>query len=568
MLGLGSSIVKSNSAAFVDSLPGLAISLSLRLIPGGSYSGPAITVTTDGVDSQDINFNGSNLDTAALESFAGSGDAYVSTWFDQSGNSHNAIQTSFSNMPKIVSNGSTILENGKPAIEFNGSQYLYVWKNSAAPARFRDMGDAITAFIVEKATAIASAGNEWFNAYTIAEIRNNTAHGSARAPLNIGYTSSKFGFGATDSYTSGDELVLSGTLTSAQRLSTSIVDGDDLNVDLDTVSAIDHTFTAAANCRSLKCSTKPLTTFSIGSRSSNTGVLGFNTFEGTMQEITLYKSVETDIKAAVEANINSYYFSYSYLLDDYSGAAVAYSLRLLRSGYTGDAIIVTTNGTDSQSIGFVNNELDTASLETFANGGDAYVSSWLDQSGNGKNVTQTTFSAMPKIVSSGSTILENGKAAVQFDGGNDQLTSTFGTTYNQPTYSFLVHNFTSAPSAFDGVIGSIGNEHRLIVNGTLKYTLQAGGALGYNQYSTNQSLVSYKIQQSDPKLFFNETQQSISSGSAIGTTGLQGLILGGISSGSSSGNTPVQIQELVIFNSNQDSNRTGIETNINDFYSI
>ena len=310
MLGLGSSIVKSNSAAFVDSLPGLAISLSLRLIPGGSYSGPAITVTTDGVDSQDINFSGSNLDTAALESFAGSGDAYVSTWYDQSGNSHNAIQPSFSNMPKIVSSGSNILENGKPAVEFNGSQYLYVWKNSAAPARFRDMGDAITAFIVEKATTIASAGNEWFNAYTIAEIRNNTAHGSARAPLNIGYTSSKFGFGATDSYTSGDELVLSGTLTSAQRLSTSIVDGDDLNVDLDTVSAIDHTFTAAANCRSLKCAQagfNTLTTFSIGSRSSNSGALGFNTFEGTMQEITLYKSVETDIKAAVEANINSYY---------------------------------------------------------------------------------------------------------------------------------------------------------------------------------------------------------------------------------------------------------------------
>ena len=171
-------------------------------------------------------------------------------------------------------------------------------------------------------------------------------------------------------------------------------------------------------------------------------------------------------------------------------------------------------------------------------------------------------------MSGGSTILENGKAAVQFDGGNDQLTSTFGTTYNQPTYSFLTHNFTSAPSVFDGVIGSIGTEHRLILGSSLEYILQAGGALGYNQYSANQSLLSYKIQGSDPKLFFNGTQQSVSVGSAIGNTGLQGIVLGGIESGLSSGNTPVQIQELVIYGSDQDSNRTGIETNINDFYTI
>jgi len=92
--------------------------------------------------------------------------------------------------------------------------------------------------------------------------------------------------------------------------------------------------------------------------------------------------------------------------------------------------------------------------------------------------------------------------------------------------------------------------------------------LGYNSYSLNQSLLSYKIQGSDPKMFFNGTQQSISSGSAIGSDGLQGIILAGIVSGSNNGNTPVQIQELVIYGSDQDSNRTGIETNINTHYSI
>ena len=257
------------------------------------------------------------------------------------------------------------------------------------------------------------------------------------------------------------------------------------------------------------------------------------------------------------------------LLNDYSGAAAAYSLRLLDNTYTGDAIVVRrASDNTTQAIGFVNNELDTTSLESFCSGTDGFVTTWYDQSGNGYDAAQTTAGSQPKIVSSGSTILENGKAAVQFDGGLDQLTSTFGTTYNQPTYSFLTHNFTSAPSAFDALIGSIGTEHRLITGGSLEYTLQAGGALRYNQYSTNQSLVSYKIQASDPKLFFNGTQQSVSAGTQIGTSGLQGVILGGITSGASSGNTPAKIQELVIYGSDQDSNRTGIETNINDFYSI
>lgn len=261
------------------------------------------------------------------------------------------------------------------------------------------------------------------------------------------------------------------------------------------------------------------------------------------------------------------------LLNLYPGAAAAYSLRLLNTDYTGNAVRVRRADDNEESdIGFRAGAggkiLDTTTLETFSLGSDCFVTTWYDQSGNEYNVTKTTASAQPKIVSSGSTILENGKPVVQFDGGNDQLTAEFGTTYNQPTHSFLVHNFTSAPAAYDGLIGSIGTEHRFIISGTLLYTIQAGGALQYNEYSTDQSLVSYKIQDTDPKFFFNGTQQSVAAGSSIGTTGLQGIVLGGITSGSSNGNTPVQIQEFIIYGSDQDDNRSDIENNINNFYSI
>ena len=87
------------------------------------------------------------------------------------------------------------------------------------------------------------------------------------------------------------------------------------------------------------------------------------------------------------------------LLNDYSGAAAAYSLRLLDNTYSGNAIKVRRSSDNTeQDIAFVNNELYTASLETFAGAGDAFVTTWYDQSGSGNDATQTTAASQPQIV--------------------------------------------------------------------------------------------------------------------------------------------------------------------------
>jgi hypothetical protein len=58
--------------------------------------------------------------------------------------------------------------------------------------------------------------------------------------------------------------------------------------------------------------------------------------------------------------------SVSLLLDTYTGAAVAFSLRKLNSSYSGNAIRVRrSNDNVEQDFGFVNNQLDTGSLATF-----------------------------------------------------------------------------------------------------------------------------------------------------------------------------------------------------------
>jgi len=115
--------------------------------------------------------------------------------------------------------------------------------------------------------------------------------------------------------------------------------------------------------------------------------------------------------------------SASYLLDSYGGAAAAYSLRKLNSAYTGYAIRVRRSSDNtSQDIGFKSDgTLDTTTLLSFVGAGNGFVSIWYDQSGNSRNITQTTSSSQPNIVINGSIVLRNSKPAIKFDGSNDYL---------------------------------------------------------------------------------------------------------------------------------------------------
>tara|TARA_S200002703_G_scaffold37901_1_gene33183 strand:- start:1809 stop:5042 length:3234 start_codon:yes stop_codon:yes gene_type:complete len=112
------------------------------------------------------------------------------------------------------------------------------------------------------------------------------------------------------------------------------------------------------------------------------------------------------------------------LLDIYAGSQAAYSLRLLRAGYTGAAVQVRRSDNTTQDIGFSGVDLDTSALATFCGAGDGFVRTWYDQSGNSRNAVQYNTAAQPKIYNSGSTILINGRPAVEFDGNNDVLLST------------------------------------------------------------------------------------------------------------------------------------------------
>ncbi len=86
------------------------------------------------------------------------------------------------------------------------------------------------------------------------------------------------------------------------------------------------------------------------------------------------------------------------ILDEYPGAAAAYSLRLLNTDYTGDAVVVRrASDNTTQNIGFIDGELDTDTLDTFCSGTNGFVATWYDQSGNEYDSINATASELSLI---------------------------------------------------------------------------------------------------------------------------------------------------------------------------
>lgn len=255
------------------------------------------------------------------------------------------------------------------------------------------------------------------------------------------------------------------------------------------------------------------------------------------------------------------------LLDEYSGAAAAYSLRLLRSAYTGDAIRVRRASDNTElDIGFVSNELDTSALTTFCSGTNGFVKTWYDQSGNGRDATQTTAANQPQIVSSGSVISVSSKPALQFDGVNDGLKSASFSTIPQPITLFLLNKWitTNLPTAS-------GEPHLIDLGVDRSVSLLSGKNSTFFGARINSTIGAILTQYQFAYLLangvnsqFKINNETVVSGN-IGTGAAGQVTIGQRSSGYFANSF---YSEFIIYNSNQSSNRTGIETNINDFYSI
>lgn len=110
----------------------------------------------------------------------------------------------------------------------------------------------------------------------------------------------------------------------------------------------------------------------------------------------------------------------TYPLDTIATPAAAYSLRKLRTAYAGALIRVRRSSDNAEqdispsATGC--GPLDTAALATFVGANSAYVKTWYDQSGNGRNAVQTTAGSQPRIVNAGTIETKFGQTMIFFNG--------------------------------------------------------------------------------------------------------------------------------------------------------
>jgi len=270
----------------------------------------------------------------------------------------------------------------------------------------------------------------------------------------------------------------------------------------------------------------------------------------------------------------------SFLLDDYPGAAAAYSLRKLRMAYTGAAIRVFRTLDNTQAdIGFLSNgQLDTTALLAFVSGTNGYIVTWYDQSGNGYNATNTPPNC-PFIVLNGTLFTLNGKATLQYDKVGDKNLKTISfSSISQPISTYSVSQLSSssgisATVLYDSNNGLSTNGFVLLNNGTTEipnsfFALSAGTSQTIEASNTNTKLTSCYYNTTNSYVYVNNVIKLNSVN--LGTNPLSGITIGNV-------RNPLFynvyqwsgfISEIIFYPTNQLTNNIGINTNINTFYTI
>jgi len=132
------------------------------------------------------------------------------------------------------------------------------------------------------------------------------------------------------------------------------------------------------------------------------------------------------------------------LLDEFTGAAAAYSLRDL-TFLRGSPVVRVRRDNDNAEADFTATQVSDGSLAAWVGAGnDGFVRTWYDQSGNNRNAGQGTNDRQPKLVVNGVVLTENGTPSIDFNAAtNNYLTAnsvaTAFASANRPLSSFCVY---------------------------------------------------------------------------------------------------------------------------------
>jgi hypothetical protein len=457
-----------------------------------------------------------------------------------------AVQTTAASQPRIVNAGSVESENGKPALFWtDGSGMRLV-------SSFSPINSPQSFFAVSKLAAVSGIGAaSLFDSYE--PVQNIYYFTGVQEPPN-----NRFIYAATNGISVNQEPIPTQDLTSVIRDTTSFI--------------YDNGVLAASG--TLPAGT--LSGLSIGNLRGNPNPLipGYDWF-GSIQELTVYPTNQS-LRTSVQSNINTYYQIYwqgngTALLDSYSGASAAYSLRNLSSAYTGPLIRVrrSSDNVERDIYGTFRGDLDLAALTSFVGANSGFVTTWYDQSGTGRHATQATAASQPRIVNAGAVDTLGGKPAVFFDGTDDNMRSAINPLATDLKTVFNVFNLRNTTNTFNPISSFFP------VLGSYGPTVYLGNSsFEVNKFTNGGSAIvntSYLLTVDMRKAAGSVSairKNSINSGGGFRTNGL-GDEIGGIMIGqASSFYGAITAFEFICYTTDVSAAIAPIETNINNYYKI
>jgi hypothetical protein len=253
-----------------------------------------------------------------------------------------------------------------------------------------------------------------------------------------------------------------------------------------------------------------------------------------------------------------------FLLDQFGGAAAAYSLRRLRNGYTGAAVRVRRSN-DNAEADFRPEEITNGTLTAWTGANNGFVTTWYDQSGNGLHVTQTTLTDQPRIVNSGVLETSGGKPAINFQSSDKLTRNTTVLSSNQ--LSFWVVFEAANPLASSQFIWHNGNSNGVGLSATTSFYSFFERAVSDRPFGTPaavQRIISGIRTASAGTAFVNGSGTTLAFSAANAPTGQ--FAIGALDGDSAT--LLSLLQELVLWSADQTNNRTKIEEAVNKHYGV
>jgi len=252
-------------------------------------------------------------------------------------------------------------------------------------------------------------------------------------------------------------------------------------------------------------------------QNSSLGSSGSNFYNGSMQEFIVYNSDQTDNRIAIEANIGE-----AYGIDLPSGVDPGF-----------DQV-------------------------------DGFVDTWYDQSGNSNNVVQATAGSQPKIVNAGNLI----DGGLRFDDAQKLETAgTFSFASGTTLSTFITNKSDGDEAAYlfrfvsDYIVYNTAGGVRRVFAGTNANS----GTLGSDEelWTTISALNS----SGGTANFFADGTLVSSADANIGTKEVSSKVLN-IGGSSSSNHWNGTVNEVILYATDQTSNRAALDANIISHYGI